>query len=141
MTSQYKRLEEVIRDEVTVVGNYSIIKSRGIDENYPIYTLKDIRQEEKYLVVCGNFVINENCLPANEKEVKTVDYIIGLLELEVTVVNNNIDIEDLHTYPCCDKCGAEFTEEKDINALILCQSTPSRDIYKCSKCKKESVYI
>lgn len=52
-----------------------------------------------------------------------------------------MDVEDLDYYPSCDSCGAEFSEQEDIDDLIFSRSTASRDLYICSMCGKDSIYI
>ena len=56
-------------------------------------------------------------------------------------MSNSLDIDDLGYYPSCDSCGAEFTEQKDIEALAYSRTTASSDLYYCSNCGKESVFI
>lgn len=56
-------------------------------------------------------------------------------------MSNSLDIDDLENYPSCDSCGAEFTVQEDIDVLIYSRTTASCDMYYCSECEKESVFI
>ncbi len=56
-------------------------------------------------------------------------------------MSNSIDIEDLDYFPDCSFCGAEFTEQEDVDLLIYSRTTASSDEYICPECGYESISI
>lgn len=56
-------------------------------------------------------------------------------------MSNSLNIDDLEYYPSCNSCGAEFSTQEDIDALVYSRTPASGDLYYCSECKEESVSI
>lgn len=54
---------------------------------------------------------------------------------------NNLNEEELETFPCCDNCGSCFDTQEEIDKLVYSRTTAMDDHYICPDCKTEGINI